>query len=164
MRFLKHFLKPSTIMALIVAMLSITLADDWAVDKGSAYTKRSKSLSLGLSAIPIGLSVAYDYGFHPAISGGGATGGILSPDVYVPVIARAAFHPFNLKAWKVDRALREKLDIFGGLASGFELGANAPFPFIIREYIGARFYFAPKFAAFLEDCAGFLNMGLTIKM
>jgi hypothetical protein len=164
MRLLKFFLQSSTIMTLIGAILSMAHADDWAVDRGSAYTKDSKSLSVGLSAIPVGLSFAYDYGFHPAISGGGATGAIMSPDVYVPMIARAAFHPFNLKAWAVDRGLREKLDIFGGLASGFELGANAPFPFIIREYIGARFYFAPKFAAFMEDCAGFLNMGVTIKM
>ena len=166
MRFMKHFFQSSPLMILIGAILSFALADEWAVDRGSAYTKDSKSLSVGLAMIPFGFSFAYDYGFHQAISGGGVMGVLIKPDAYISMIARAAFHPFNLKAWKVDRKLRAKLDFYGGLASGFELGTEAPHPFTLSEYIGIKYYFDPNFAVFAEDCAGigFFTIGITIKM
>jgi hypothetical protein len=153
-------------MMLLGTMLPVAHANEWAVDRGSAYTKDSKLLSFGLAMIPFGFSFAYDYGFHQAISGGGVMGVMIKPDAYISMIARAAFHPFNLKAWKVDRALRAKLDFYGGCASGFELGTEAPHLFTLSEYIGVKYYFDPNFAVFAEDCAGigYFTIGLTIRM
>jgi hypothetical protein len=153
-------------LMIIGTMLFSESAEKWAVDKGSAYVKDSKMLSFGLAAVPFGPCAAFDYGFHEAISGGIATGVMIERYAYVPMITRAAFHPFNLKAWSDKIAVRDKLDVYGGLAGGFQFGRDAPQLFIVREFFGARYYIDPKFAFFAEDCAGlgFFNIGLTVKL
>jgi hypothetical protein len=140
--------------------------EGWAVDNGSAYMKGSQTLGFGFAAVPFGLTAAYEYGFHEAISGSMATGVILNPYLYVPVIGRAAFHPFNLKAWAGHITVRDKLDPYIGLGMGFELGEDAPDLFVFREYIGIRFRLNSKYALYAEDCAGlgFFNFGLTINL
>jgi hypothetical protein len=162
-RIVRDFLRGS---AVIVTIVSGTFADHWANDAGSAYTKDSKRLQFGVALAPTGLVTAYEYGFHEAISGGLATGIMIDPYVYVPLIGRAAFHPFNLASIHDRIAVRDKLDVFAGLAMGFEFGADAPNPFVFREYLGAKYYFDSKFGVFLEDCGGlgFLTIGLVIKL
>ena len=147
-----------------VAAVFTPYAEEWAVDKGSAYAKGSKAGQFGLALYPVGLIVAYEYGYYKAISGGIATGVMIDPHVYIPMIVRSAFHPFNLKAWANEIAVRDKLDVYIGLASGFQFGEDAPYFFIIREYFGIRYYFNSKFGVFAEDCAGLLNIGLAIKL
>jgi hypothetical protein len=140
-------------------------AEEWAVDNGSAYKKESKTLNFGFAAIPAGVVASYEYGFHEAISGSIATGIMINPFLYVPIIARAAFHPFNLKAWADHLKVRDRLDVYIGPAMGFQLGETAPDLFVFREYIGARFHINSKYAFWAEDCAGlgFFNIGMTIK-
>jgi hypothetical protein len=140
--------------------------EGWAVDNGSAYQKDSKTLNFGFATVPFGFTAAYEYGFHEAISGSMATGIILNPYLYVPIIGRAAFHPFNLRAWADHIAVRDRLDPYVGLAMGFQLGEEAPSLFVLREYIGVRFRLNEKYALYAEDCAGlgFFNFGLTIKL
>ncbi len=151
-------------LAVALVIFSSAVAEEWAVDQGSAYRKESKTLSFGFAAIPTGIIAAYEYGFHEAISASIASGLMINPYIYVPVIARAAFHPFNLKAWADHIAVRDKLDVYIGPAMGFELGENAPDVFVLREYIGARFHINSKYALWAEDCAGlgFFNIGMTI--
>jgi hypothetical protein len=163
MRFLTYAVAFS--LFIMFALFSPAHSEEWAVDNGSAYVKGSKTVNFGFAVIPFGLIAAYEYGFHEAISGSIATGVMINPDVYVPIIARAAFHPFNLKAWADHISVRDKLDVYIGPAMGFLLGEDAPDLFVIREYIGARFHFNPKYALWAEDCAGlgFFNIGLTLK-
>jgi hypothetical protein len=86
------------------------------------------------------------------------------PDTYVPIIVRAAFHPFNLSVLQDKISIRDKLDVYGGFALGLKTGLTPPFTF--SELIGARYFFSPNFGVFLEDCAGvgWVNLGVTIVM
>jgi hypothetical protein len=145
-------------------MISAAAAEQWAVDNGSAYTKGSKLLQFGVAALPFGFIAAYDYGFHEAISGGAAMGVMIAPLAYVPIVVRAGFHPFNLKAWSDRISIRDKLDVYAGLSSGFQLGTDAPDVFVFREYIGAKYYFDSKLGIFADDCGGFFAIGLIIKL
>jgi hypothetical protein len=153
-------------IAVIGTIVSAAYGDQWANDNGSAYAKDSKRLQFGFALAPVGLVAAYEFGFHEAISGGVATGVMIDPYVYVPLIGRAAFHPFNLASIHDRIAIRDKLDVFAGLAMGFEFGEDAPHPFIIREYLGAKYYFDSRFGVFIEDCGGlgFLTLGLVMKL
>jgi hypothetical protein len=152
--------------AALILLIPAAYGEQWAIDAGSAYTKLSKRIQFGVALSPVGLVTSYEYGFHEAISGGVATGLMIDPYVYVPIIGRAAFHPFNLASLCDRIAIRDKLDVFAGLAVGFELGADSPDPFVFREYLGARYFFNSKFGVFVEDCGGlgFLNIGLVIKL
>ena len=60
----------------------------------------------------------------------------------------------------------QREDVYIGLATGFEFGEDAPHPFVLREYLGVRFYLNKKFGVFIEDCGGlgFLNIGLAMKL
>jgi hypothetical protein len=146
-------------------MVCAPRAEQWANDKESAYTWNSQQIQIGLALAPVGLVAAYEYGFHEAISGGIATGVMTDPNVYIPLIFRAAFHPFNLQSIHDRIAIRDKLDVFAGLAMGFEIGSDAPQHFMFREYLGVKFFFDSKFGVFVEDCGGlgFLTLGLTMK-
>jgi len=146
------------------AILFPALADDWAVDQGSAYAKGDKTINAGFALWPFGLSASFDYGFHQAISAGYVVGIMIFPDSYVPMVVRAAFHPFNLAVWKDKISVRDKLDAYAGLSSGLKIGFDPLFT--VSEYIGARYFFTPKFAVYAEDCAGigYLNFGISFKL
>ena len=157
--------KRGMIAALVLGALWLPLlADQWADDKGSAYVKGSKTISVGLSLFPYGLSAAFDYGFHPAISAGYLVGVMVTPDMYVPMIVRAAFHPFNLTVLKDKISIRDKFDVYAGLSTGFKIGLNSPFT--VAEYIGARYSLSSSTGVYLEDCGGvgYINAGLTFKL
>jgi hypothetical protein len=152
-------------------VLSTTAAAaDWATSSGSCYAKGDKYIDVGipLPMYPLGVSGAFDYAFTDAISGGGGIGFrtyYFSP-TYLTFLARAAFHPFNLTVLQDKIKVRDKIDVYGGLTTwiGPSLDGNPP-DFWVREYIGARWHFAPKFCLFLEDCGGFgyLDGGISFK-
>lgn len=157
---------------------------DWATDKGSAFAKGQKNVSVGLSLFWFGFTGSFDYGFHEAISGGGAIGyDGYSYDAwwrynYLPIMGRAAFHPFNLAVIAEKIPVRDKLDVYVGLTAGARIGwasyigpgaepANDPSVggFYVREMIGARWYFTDMFGVFLEEGSGMgtFNSGITLK-
>jgi hypothetical protein len=145
-------------------IFSLASADNWATDRGSAYVQGSRTLNVGLAVIPLGIYGAYDWGIHEAISAGVAAGIMGDPYFYFPIIARIVFHPFNLTSLAPKIAIRSKFDVYAGLAGGFEFGQDAPSLFIIRENIGIKCYFTPKFGIFFEDCAalGFFSVGVCV--
>lgn len=156
---------------------------DWATDKGSAFAKGQKNVSVGLSLFWFGFTGSFDYGFHEAISGGGAIGynghaTLLDSINYLPIMGRAAFHPFNLAVIAEKIPVRDKLDVYVGLTAGARIGwasykgsrtgpANYPNVgvFYVREMIGARWYFTDMFGVFLEEGSGMgtFNSGITLK-
>jgi hypothetical protein len=151
----------------ITALFSFASAEEWATDSKSAYVKGSRTIHGSLAVFPFGFPiVAYEYGFHEAISGSLATGLMINPDLYVPLIGRGVLHLFNLKALADDVLVRDRLDVYIGLAAGFRLGEDTPSIFVIRECIGFRYYFTPTFGGYVEDCAGLgiLNFGLSVKL
>lgn len=156
----------------------------WADDIGSAYQRASKNISIGTSFFPIGFYGGFDYGFHEAISGGGAVGFNFIPYpsgyryYFVPILGRAAFHPFNLAVIADKMPARGRLDPYVGFSvggrvnwwrwdgSGIKPVDPDPWPVVIREWIGVRWYFTDQLAVFAEDCGGlgYINAGLTLRL
>ncbi len=164
--------KPSILsLVILVTYCGIVSAGDWANSDGSCYGKGSKNISAGISLIHIGFFGSFDYGFHDAISGGFATGFNTDRDGswrrnYVPIVVRGAFHPFNLRKLAEKIKIRNKLDVYVGIATGWRIGSVkwessvvAPAKpkvggFIFREYIGIRFYPFNKFYILAEEGSG----------
>ena len=137
-------------------------AADWATSEGSCYAKGDKYIDVGIPLFffpAVGVHGAFDYGFSDAISGGGGMGFLYdygTTDAYMSILARAAFHPFNLTVLKDKIKVRDKIDVYGGLTTWIGPSFNGYVPnWGIREYLGARWHFAPKFCLFVEDCSGF---------
>jgi hypothetical protein len=181
--------KPRAILftALSVCLISASLAQaaDWATSSGSCYAKGDKIISGGVSLFWFGAFGAFDYGFHDCISGGGAVGyntysfSSYYRVHYIPIIVRAAFHPFNLKVLADKIKVRDKLDVYVGPSIGWSINfitskSTAPLGlgepdisgFIFREYLGVRYYFSDKFGVFAEDCAGLgaICFGVSFKL
>ncbi len=134
-----------------------------ATSSGSCYGEDNLTVSFGTSLFPgVGGFVAVDYGFHDAISGGGSMAFMLlgADDFRVPLMARAAFHPFNLSVLAEHIPVREFIDVYAGLAAGYGFGAPPPLP--VREYIGARFFWTDSFFGVIEEAGGlgYFNAGV----
>ena len=142
----------------------------WANGEGSAYAQGNMTGSLAFSFHHLGLYGAFDYGIHDCISAGAVIGydGYSRLDArynHVPLMARAAFHPFNLAALADKIVIRDIVDVYAGITTGLLLiwirRDNMTLEpvdywektgFRIREYIGMRYTFADKWAFFVEDC------------
>lgn len=149
------------------AVSSNVYAANWAMDVGSCFQKGDMYLSAGVPLYPFGLNAAFDYGFHEVISGGGGIGfRTFIYSNYFSIVARAAFHPFNLKVLEEKISVRNKFDVFVGLAPYFGAGIGNGPDWGFWPYAGGRWQFAPKFSLFAEICPpfGFLNVGINFKL
>ena len=165
-------------------MYSASFSGEWASSIGSCYEKGNKNLGAGMCLVHFGYFFSFDYAFHDAISGGVATGynGFRISHLwrynYMPIVVRAAFHPFNLKAWADKISVRHKIDVFIGLASGTRIGwvnfrGDGIKPvvepdvggFFVREYFGIRFFPTDMFYISAEEGSGLglLNIGVGLK-
>jgi len=168
--------------ALTLAVVVQVSAADWAADGGSAYQKGDKNITVGFSLANLGFFGIFDYGFHEAISGGAVTGFHFWGTGYwkyreISILGRANFHPFNLKVLADKISIRNKLDVYVGIAVGGQIGwvdydgpfANPVEPdvggFSFRENIGARFYPTENFFLTIEEGLGLgiLNFGCGLK-
>jgi hypothetical protein len=152
-------------------------ASDWATSAGSCYAQGDKYLDVGIPIpmYPAGVHAAFDYAFHDAISGGGgigfryyyaATPWYGNNGAYITFLGRAAFHPFNLRVLEDKIKVRDKLDVYVGPTFWIAPCLNGYVPdWGVREFVGARWHFSPKFCVFVEDCGGFgwLDAGITFK-
>ncbi len=169
-------MRANTVKALLV--LSAILfgyragfCEDWATSQGSCYEKGEKIIDAGIPFpfFQVGVHGAFDYGFHDAISGGGGIGfkhNYWWGENYLTFVGRAAFHPFNLKVLHDKIKVRDIFDVYAGPTFYFGPGLGNFPEWGIREFIGARWFFAPKMALVLEDCPGFgyLDVGMSFKL
>ncbi len=155
-------------------------AADWATAQGSVYGKGNVAISVGMSLIHFGGYSTVDVGIHDAISVGGGVGyngysySRFYRYNYVPVIARGSFHPLNLAVLADKVTVRNKIDPYIGLATGWNIGWwSSKFDglelaeptvggFIFRENIGIRFYPGDTFYLYAEEGSGFgvFNFGV----
>lgn len=168
----------------LFSIFSISQGAEWATDEGSCFQKGDMNGSVGLSMFYFGFYGTFDYAVHEAISAGGGLGfntfkySSWARHNHFPIVARALFHPFNLSVLADKVSIRNKLDVYVGFSLGWDIGwwkydgvgsvasdKDDIGGFIIRENIGARFYFAPTFYAFVEEGAGFgwINGGVGMK-
>ena len=179
-------MKTRTTVSIVVALfLSVgtSSAANWATSEGSCYGQWSKNISFGMSLLHFGGFAAFDLGVHDCISAGIATGyngygySRYWRYNYVPIAGRAAFHPFNLRVLADKVRVRDKLDVYLGLASGGRIGwarwegsgdeLKEPNVggFFIREYIGIRFFPKDFFYLVAEEGSGLgtFNLGVGFK-
>jgi len=169
-------------------------AEDWSTAEGSCFAKNAMLLQAGTGFLmdggPIGVSANFEYGFHDAISGGG---GLAFSGYHTDyswgtfhystlfIAGRACFHPFNLAVLADKIPVRDKVDVYVGTSVGVIIYMssfdNAPgFPddpqidaqgthAQIWGLVGARYYFSPQFAVYLEEGSGYgwLNGGIAFK-
>jgi len=177
------YVKVCAAIAVSICLSVPARAGDWATGEGSCYSKGAKIIGAGGSILPFGFYGSFDFGVHDAISAGGAVGwntyGYSSIWRYnaIPILARGAFHPFNLSVLADKIKVREKLDAYVGLAAGWRIGfwsydgpgVKPSTPsyggLILREYIGVRYFFTDNFGVTAEDCHGLgvLNIGVCFK-
>jgi len=174
------------IVSVVLLYTASAFSADWATSEGSCYGKGNKNISVGMSLLHFGFFGAFDYGLHDCISIGGAFGynfyfhkyfGYEWTYHHMPIVVRGAFHPFNLKVLADKIKIRNKLDAYVGVASGWnigwatyrESGVEPDDPnvggFFFREYLGARFFPKENFYLFVEEgCGlGLFNLGVGFK-
>ncbi|MBN1575620.1 MAG: hypothetical protein JW913_03655 [Chitinispirillaceae bacterium] len=168
----KHYTVLITALSLLTFAAAATPVFGWANSEGSCYGQGNMIASLGLSIHYFGAYGAFDYGVHDCISAGAAVGyvGYSLLDArhhHIPLMARAAFHPFNLAALADKVIIRDVIDVYVGLSTGWlfvwikrdnlSLQDEADKPgYRVREYVGMRYHFSPKWSFFIEDC-GYLS-------
>ena len=157
-------------------IFSTARAGDWADASGSCFQKGDKQLTVGFNTWYPGPNVGFDMAFHDAISGGVAGGfnwwGSGGWSYFqIPIVVRAAFHPFNLSVLADKITVRDRLDVYAGFGTGWRIGwstwsgAGMVGGFTFRERIGATWYFNPNFYANIEEGSGLgsLNLGIGFK-
>lgn len=153
---------------LALGLAGAAVADgDWATADGSCFKKGDKQITVGLSPWYFGPFGEFDMAFHDCISGGGSIGINWMTDGFwtetrIPILVHAAFHPFNLKVLSEKVKVRDKLDPYVGIGTGWTIGwehwntgvTSLPTEFIggfnLRETVGARWFFSPKFSVNAE--------------
>ena len=140
----------------------------WGNGEGSAYAQGNIIGSLALSFHHFGAYGAFDYGLHDCISAGAAVGydGYKQLDVrynHIPLMARVAFHPFNLSVLADKIIIRDMVDVYLGITTGVLFiainkgdeilaGNSEKTGFRVREYLGMRYAFTERWGFFVEDC------------
>ncbi|MDD5673512.1 MAG: hypothetical protein PHC61_05085 [Chitinivibrionales bacterium] len=185
--------------ALFTASATVLAGSDGCYGKGMLVAQAGIGLGFygsvyGNTSIPP-LAVAMEYGYNDLVSLGGGIGIEGSSYnysytgynwsytyTYIPIMFRAAFHPFNLVDLKNKIPARDKWDAYGGLTlgwtivnfsetqpvgytgvSGYSAGASYP---VFGLLLGTRYYFSPKFGVFAEEGSGFgwLTIGVVYKL
>ena len=161
-------------------------ASDWSTSDGSCFQPGQKQLTIGFNTWYPGPNVGFEMAFHDVVSGGAAAGfnwwGLWTDSwayFYIPIVVRAAFHPFNLKVLADKIPVRDRLDVYAGFGTGWSIGwvtwkgsdnivrgsEPAVGGFSFRERVGATWYFTPNFYANAEEGSGLgsLNLGIGFK-
>jgi hypothetical protein len=170
------------ILYILTLMTLQASASGWATGDGSVYHKGDRLGSAGISFFYFGALAAFDYGLHDCISAGAATGynvHSFAPQTlthHLPVMARVAFHPFNLDVLSDKIIVRNIIDVYAGLSGGWVFRWDTydfnfatppddhPSSFGVREYIGMRYFFKDNLALFIEDCGyiATISAGVTL--
>ena len=176
----KTLIQTAIVLTIITHLVS---ASDWATGSGSVYHQGDRLGSAGISFFYFGALAAFDYGLHDCVSAGAAAGyNVYSfyPQTmthHIPLMARAAFHPFNLSVLADKIIVRNMIDVYAGLSGGWVFRwETSDYPSLVkpdakpsgigvREYLGMRYFFRDNIALFVED-SGYLSTisaGLTVK-
>jgi hypothetical protein len=177
-------MKKILLAAMVVSLFqTVYSAQDWATSSGSCFSKGDVNLSAGLSIIRIGAFITGDYAILDAVSVGGGIGynfhqyNSMQTDHFVPLVVRGSFHPFNLKVLADKIPVRDKLDTYASIYSGWKFGWvtwDTPHHYLedrdidgfyFNANVGARYYFTPTLSGFAE-IGGFsvFGFGLSLKL
>jgi hypothetical protein len=165
------------IIALLLLMY-VPSSAEIATGEGSCFKQEDKIASGGLSISYVGVYAAIDFGLHDLFSVGGVGGynrhEFLSGWKYRKYCAlgRVALHPLNFAFLADIIRIRDKVDMYGGIAAGYVLissswnGVTDPIgtpdesAIKIGEYLGIRYHFNDRWCIFAEDCGEVTNFAL----
>jgi len=148
------------------AVLSRAEASDGCFGKGNML------LDAGIGIWPFIPAAHFEVGVHDMVSVGGASG-LVIPWIDIPILARGAFHPFNLPVLVDKIPVRDKLDTYAGIVVGLSISPGESYPVwpTIGEIIGVRYYVSEKFGFYAEECLagpgedlGYISGGITLKL
>ena len=174
----RHATPGKVLLLLVTIFAALTPVFGWSNGENSSYSKGDMLGSAGIGIYHLGVFAAFDYGIHDCISAGAAVGfNSYSKQVgirvnQVPLMVRAAFHPFNLAVLADKIIIRDMVDVYVGLSTGWVFRwqkteyINAPndtHPGLgLREYIGLRYHFTDKLGLFVEDCGEIATIALGV--
>lgn len=148
---------------------------------GSCFKQGDKTVSGGLSFSHPGVYAAADLGLHDLLSIGGAGGynryTRISGWKYrqFPVLGRIALHPLNFSFLADVILIRDKVDIYGGIAAGYifissswkgvtdPIGKPETSGIKIGEYLGISLQLNDRLSIFAEDCGEASNFALGVR-
>jgi hypothetical protein len=200
-------MKTASRLAAIAAIMGCFFSLSVAQSSGSCFAKGDQYIQAGIGVGLYGnaygdltfppISGVYEYGIDNLFSIGGGIGfqgssySYYDPSYgewewsysYIPIMARVAFHPFNLDAISKSIPSRDKWDVYGGLSLGYAIvNYNETLPpngfegappysagtsyFQAGFLLGTRWYLNPKFAVYFEEGSGFgwVNVGACWKI
>jgi hypothetical protein len=155
----------------MAAVAAVAVAARPVMASGGCFEKGDKIVDAGMGILPFIIGGHFEIGVHDLVSVGGETG-IGFPGPVFPILARGAFHPFNLPVLQNKINIRDKLDAYAGVVAGLSICSDDVKPVrpSIGEIIGARFYISDKFGFFAEHCGawpgydlGYISGGATFK-
>ncbi len=183
----RHCCAMMAALSIVALCGTATPAFSWATGEGSCYAKGDMFASGWLSFYFFGLDATFDYGVHDAISIG-ASAGYNTESIYqgharnnyFPLMVRGAFHPFNLDALAGKLLIRNMVDVYAGLVTGFAPGFRTEdegyesqmaaekniSKFILREHLGVRYFITEKWSMSVEHSGTLvaIAMGVTYKL
>jgi len=165
----------------MILFLAVELSAAISSGDGSSFHLGSKYLSGGLSISDLGVFTAVDVGVHDLISLGAAAG-FNQNDRYsswryrrFPVLGKIAIHPLNFSFLADILLIREKIDIYGGIAAGYvritskwngarpeKIDTPDASGLTIGEYLGIRITLNDKWHIFFEDCGAITNFAVGV--
>lgn len=165
-------------MSLVILTPYAALSDG----DNSCFSQGSIRISGGLSFSYLGVYTAIDLGIHDLISIGGAAG--YNRHLYLsgwkyyryPALGKIALHPLNFGFLSDLILIRDRLDVYGGVAAGYVLitsswhGVTDPIGtpdesgIRIGEYLGVRLFLNDRWHIFVEDCGEVTNFALGVGM
>lgn len=192
------------VCAVLVAVFSISsFAGESCFQKGNSNIQAGLGLGMGSvegmgDGFAVGAVATYEYAIHDLVSVGGSfaftgkketdegsfVGYIYKTEAKAKSInfaLRGNFHPFNLPALADKVGIRNKLDVYGGMAMGFAIrpikietttaegtgeADGDDNKFLFSVLVGAKFYFTNNIGVYLEESAistGIFNLGAVFK-
>lgn len=184
-----------TIITLVAGLAVGSFAGESCFQKNDNIVQAGLGLGMGDEGFPVGFAATYERGIHDFISVGGSMGfSAWKLDfvtghytvVGIPISFRGAFHPFKLPVLEDKVSIKDKLDVYGGLAMGWSIwrtkwhSENSELNEFLGDLdhsvdngkllfsflLGARYYFNDRFGVYLEESAnstGIFNLGATLK-
>jgi hypothetical protein len=156
----------------MAALIAVAAAAGPVSASGGCFAKGDKIVDAGVGVWPFVIGGHFEVGVHDFVSVGGGTG-IGFPGPVFPILARGAFHPFNLPVLQDKITFRDKLDAYIGVVAGLSISLrdiDATVEPSFGEIIGARFYMSEKIGFFAEHCGawpgydlGYIAGGVTFK-
>jgi len=168
---------------LLVGALHLHSTAEISTGNGSCFYQGCKQVSGAVSFSKLGLFSAVDIGILDLVSIGGVTGYNRYDELTgwqyrrFPVLGRVALHPLNFSFLADLLLIRDRIDLYGGIAAGFiyihsswngirdqQIGTPDESGVSIGPYLGLRLSLTDRWQVFVENCGDASAFALGVGM